>query len=209
MVRVLVADDHPIVRRGLRQILDEEADLQLVGEAHNSQKILELVRQRDCDLLIMGMAMPGRGGLEVLRQIKQEYPGIRVLILSMHPEDHYGVRAMKAGASGYVTKESTPDKLLQALRKIVNGGKYISPALAEKLAFRADGGPQGSFHDLLSDREFQVLCMIASGKTISEIALDLSLSAKTISTYRTRILEKMGMKSSAEITHYAIKNQLV
>ncbi len=209
MARILIADDHPIVRRGLKQILSEEPDMELVGEGQNAQKILELIRKQPCDVVVMDITMPGRSGLEILKDIRQERPKLPVLILSIHPEDQYGVRALKAGAAGYLTKESAPDKLIQALRKILSGGKYVTPDLAEKLACMVDRDHKGSLHEDLSDREFQVMCMIASGKTVGDIAVELALSVKTISTYRARVLKKMEMKSNAEITHYAIRNHLV
>jgi two-component system, NarL family, invasion response regulator UvrY len=209
MIRILIADDHPIVRRGLRQILAEQPDVGPVGEAENSQELLELVRRQVWDIVMLDIAMPGRGGLEVLKELRQERPRLPVLVLSMHPEEQYGVRALKAGAAGYLTKESAPEKLVQAIRKILSGGKYISAILAEKLAFAVERDRSKPLHEILSDREYQALCMIASGKTVSQIAGELSLSVKTISTYRSRILEKMQMKSNAEVTHYAIKNALI
>lgn len=209
MVRILIADDHPIVRRGLKQILAEEPDLTVGGEAQTSQEVLDQVRRGGWDVLILDISMPGRGGLDVLKEIKHQYPKLPVLVLSMHPEDQYAIRALRAGASGYLTKESAPDELVAAIRKIVRGGKYISPTLAERLAAEIEA-PGGKLpHERLSDREYQVLLMIASGKTVSQIAQELSLSVKTISTYRARLLEKMGMKTNAELTHYAIENKLV
>ena len=209
MIRILIADDHPIVRRGLREILAEQPDMGPMGEAENSQGVLELVRRQDWDIVMLDIAMPGRGGLEVLKELKQERPRLPVLVLSMHPEEQYGVRTLKAGAAGYLNKESAPDKLVQAIRKILSGGKYISPTLAERLACAVERDRTKPLHEFLSDREYQVLCMIASGKTVSGIAGELSLSVKTISTYRSRILEKMRMKTNAEVTHYAIKNALI
>jgi len=209
MMKILIADDHPIVRRGLKQILAEEPDLGIAGEARSSQEVLELVRKQDWNAVILDITMPGRGGLETLREIRKERPKLPVLILSMHSEDQYGVRALKAGAAGYMTKESAPEKLVQALRKIMKGDKYISPTLAEKLVLDLERGTPNSLHETLSDREHQVMSMIASGKTVSEIGKDLFLSVKTISTYRSRVLKKMKMKNNAELTHYAIKNRLV
>ena len=209
MCKILIADDHPIVRQGVKQILAEQPDVGAVGEAANSQEVLELVRKQDWDIAMLDISMPGRGGLDVLRELKEERPRLPVLVLSMHPEDQYGVRALKAGAAGYLTKESAPEKLVQAIRKILSGGKYISPTLAEKLAYAVERDRTKPLHEILSDREYQVLCMMASGKTVSEIAGELSLSVKTISTYRSRILEKMQMKSNAELTHYAVKKGLI
>ena len=209
MIKVLIADDHPIVRQGLKQILAGESDMAVVSEAGDSQEVLQLVSKQNYDVVVLDISMPGRGGLEVLKELKCRHPRLPVLVLSMHPEEQYGVRALKAGAAGYLTKKSTPDKLVQALRKIVSGGKYISPDLAEKLVYAADRDHQGALHDTLSDREYQVMCLIASGKRVSEIARELSLSVKTISSHRTRVLKKMEMKSNAELTHYAVKNQLV
>jgi DNA-binding NarL/FixJ family response regulator len=209
MMKILIADDHPIVRRGLKQILAEEPDLAIAGEARSSQEVMELVRKQDWNAVILDITMPGRGGLETLKEIKKERPKLPVLILSMHSEDQYGVRALKAGAAGYMTKESAPEKLVQALRKIIKGGKYISPTLAEKLVLDLERDTPNSPHETLSDREHQVMRMIALGKKVSEIAIDLFLSVKTISTYRSRILKKMKMKNNAELTHYAIKHGLV
>ena len=209
MLRILIADDHPIVRQGLKQILSEESDMGVSGEAQNSQEVLKLVQKQDWDIVILDITMPGRGGIDVLKELKHQYPKLPLLILSMHPEDQYAVRALKAGAGGYLTKESAQEELIKAIRKIVRGGKYISSTLAEKLAFDLETETEKPLHETLSDREHQVLLMIASGKTVSEIAEELSLSVKTIDTYRARILEKMKMKTNAELMHYAIKNGLV
>ena len=209
MLKVLIADDHPIVRQGLKQILTEEPDVVVVGEAQNSQEVLELVQKQDWDIVILDITMPGRGGIDVLKELKHQYPKLPVLMLSVHPEDQYAVRALKAHASGYMTKDSAPEELVKAIRKILRGGKYISSTLAEKLAFDLETETEKPLHETLSDREHQVLLMIGSGKTVSEIAEELSLSVKTIDTYRARILEKMKMKTNAELTHYAIKNGLV
>jgi len=209
MLKILIADDHLIVRKGLRQILSEESDIGEVGEAQDSQEVLELVRKRDWDIVILDIKMPGRGGIDALKELKQLHPKLPVLILSMHPEDQYAVRALKAGASGYMTKESAQEELVKAIRKILQGGKYVSPTLAEKLAFDLEGKIEKPLHETLSDREYQVMLLIASGKTVSEIAEELSLSVKTIDTYRTRILEKMKMKTNAELIRCAIKNKLI
>jgi DNA-binding NarL/FixJ family response regulator len=209
MIKILIADDHPIVRKGLKQILSEESDMGVFGEAQNSQELLELVRKQDWDIVILDITMPGRGGIDVLKELKHERPKLPVLMLSVHPEDQYAVRALKAHASGYMTKDSAPEELVKAIKKILRGGKYISSTLAEKLAFDLGTETEKPLHETLSDREYQVLLMIASGKTVSEIAEELSLSVKTIDTYRARILEKMKMKNNAELMHYAIKNNLV
>ena len=179
------------------------------GEAQNCQEVLELVRKQDWDIVVLDITMPGRGGLDVLKELKHEHPKLPVLMLSVHSEDQYAVRALKAHASGYLTKDSAPEELLNAIRKILRGGKYVSPSLAEKLAFDLETETEKPLHETLSDREYQVMLMIASGKTVSQIAVELSLSVKTIDTYRTRILEKMKMKTNAELMHYVIKNKLV
>jgi len=208
-MRILIADDHAVVRRGLKDILTEAFGKPTVGEASGAAEALQLVRKQNWDLVILDISMPGRGGLDVLKEIKEERPRLPVLILSMHPEDQYAVRALKAGASGYLTKQSASEELVQAVKKIREGRKYISPSVAERLAFTLEKHSEKPPHEALSDREHQVLCMIASGKTVSEIAHELSLSVKTISSYRSRILEKMGMKNNAELTTYAIRNHLV
>lgn len=209
MLKILIADDHPIVRQGLKQILSEESDMGAFGEAQNSQQVLELVRKQDWDIVVLDITMPGRGGIDVLKELKHQRPKLPVLILSMHPENQYAVRALKAGAAGYVTKGSAQEELVKAIRKILRGGEYVSPTLAQKLAFNLEAEAEKPLHETLSDREYQVMLMIASGKTVSQIAEELSLSVKTIGTYRARILEKMKMKTNAELTHYAIKNGLV
>jgi DNA-binding NarL/FixJ family response regulator len=209
MINILIADDHSVVRRGLKQILSEESDMNVGGEASNSEGILAILGQQPWDLLILDITMPGKSGLDVLLEIKQKRPGLKVLILSMHPEEEIAVRALKSGADGYLNKESVPGELIQAIRKIISGGKYISNTLAESifLSMSRESGQQP--HNELSEREFQVLCLIASGNSLTEIGEKLSLSVKTISTYRSRILEKMNLKSNVELTHYAIKHKLV
>jgi len=209
MIKILIADDHPVVRKGLKDIIEETPDMVVGGEARNGQEVLENVRKSDYDVVLLDISMPGRSGLEILKELKSEKPELSVLILSVHPEEQYAVRVLKAGASGYLTKESAPDELIAAIRKASIGRKYISSSLAEKLAFDLEIDAEKPLHETLSDREYEVMCMIASGKTISEIAEELFLSVKTISTYRSRILEKMRMKSNAELTHYALKNRLV
>lgn len=209
MIKVLVADDHAIVRRGLIQILAEQPDMTVVGEAQDAQELFDLTRKEPWDVVILDVSMPGRSGLEVLKELKTDFPLRPVLMLSVHPEDQYAVRTLKAGASGYLSKDSAPGELVGAVRKAVQGGKYVSASLAEKLAFNLAPDPDRARHETLSDREFQVLCRLASGKTVSEIADEMNLSVKTISTYRTRVLEKMQMKNNAELTHYAIQHGLV
>ena len=209
MIKILIADDHAIVREGLKQIVADTPDMVVAGEAADGPQVLELVRKDDWDVVVLDIAMPGRGGVDILKQLKNEKPGLPVLILSMYPEEQYAVRCLRAGASGYLTKESAPDELVTAVQKVVSGGKYVSSLLAERLAFELEIDTEKPLHEALSDREYQVMCMMASGETLTEIADNLSLSVKTISTYRSRILEKMDMTSSAELMHYAIKHGLV
>jgi len=209
MIQVLIADDHAIVRKGLRQILEETVDIVVADEAGNATDVIDLIRHNSYDVLVLDISMPDNTGLDLLKQIKSDHPDQPVLILSMHPEQQYAVRVIKAGASGYLTKESAPEQLIQAIRKIASGGRYITPSLAEKLAMALEVGSEKSMHDALSDREYQVMVLIASGKTVTEIANKLFLSVKTISTYRARVLEKMQMKNNAELTHYAIQHGLV
>jgi len=209
MIKILIADDHAVVRRGLKQILAEEPNMAVFGEACNAQEVLKNVREQNWDIVILDITMPDRSGLEVLKELKNIRPKLPVLILSIHPEEQYAVRVLKAGAAGYMTKESAPEELVKAVRKVIRGSKYISPSLVEKLAFDLETDSEKPLHETLSDREYQVMCMIASGKTVKEIAKKLYLSVKTISTHRARILGKMKMKTNAELTHYAIKNRLV
>jgi DNA-binding NarL/FixJ family response regulator len=209
MMKILIADDHAVVREGLKQILSESSEMVVTAEASTGPEVLEEIGKDDFDLVVLDIAMPGRGGLDILKEIKNKKPRLPVLILSMYPEEQYAVRVLKAGASGYMTKESAPHELINAIKQISKGKKYVSPSLAEKLALDLEITTGRPLHESLSDREYQVMCMIASGKTLKEIAEQLSLSIKTISTYRSRILEKMNMKSNAELTHHAIKNRLV
>ncbi len=208
MISVLIADDHAVVRQGLKQILQETQDMHLAGEAADGHEALSLARSTEWDVLVLDLTMPGLGGLDVLKEVQAERPHAPVLILSMHAEDQFAVRLLKAGAAGYLNKETAPEELIQAIRKVVDGGKYISTVLAERLAFEMDPNSDKPRHESLSDREFQVLRLLASGKAVKEIAEELSLSPKTISTYRARILEKMNMRTNAELIHYAIQNKL-
>lgn len=209
MLKILIADDHPVVRRGLKQIIADNPDMAVVDEATNGWEVLNKVRASDYNVVLLDIAMPGKDGLDVLTQLKQEKPRLPVLMLSMYPEEQFAVRALRAGASGYLTKESAPDELVGAIRKVSAGGKYVSSALAEKLALDLQTGGKQPLHETLSDREYRVMCLIASGKTVTEIARELSLSVKTISTYRRRILDKMNMKNNAELTHYTMSRRLV
>jgi DNA-binding NarL/FixJ family response regulator len=209
MIRILIADDHSIVRRGLKQILLEEFPDAGFGEANDGNELQRLAKSEKWNIIISDLAMPGRNGLETLKLLKEEFPKIPVLILSMHPEDQYAIRAFRAGAAGYLTKESASEELVNAVRKILEGRRYISPAAAEKLAENLELDATRELHEILSDREFDVLKLIASGKTVSEIAEELSLSVTTVSTYRARILAKTNMRTNAELTHYAIDNKLV
>ena len=209
MLKILIADDHAIVRQGLKQILADIPDQAIIDEAANGNQVLSKVRKNTYDVLILDISMPGLSGLDVLKQLKIERPDLNVLMLSMHPEEQYAIRALKAGAAGYLTKESAPEELVAAIKKVSMGRKYVTASLAEKLAFDLGERSERPPHEYLSDREFQVLRLIASGKTVKEIAEDMFLSIKTISTYRSRILEKMNMKTNAELTHYAIKNGLI
>jgi two-component system invasion response regulator UvrY len=208
-MRVLIADDHAVFRRGLRETLAEIFSKVTFGEAKTAQETVELVRRHEWDVVILDISMPGKSGLDILDELKRLRPRLPILLLSMHPEEQFARRALKTGASGYLTKESVPEELKEAVRKVVAGGRYVSATLAEKLAVDLREGADVPLHELLSDREFQVLRMIASGKTVKEIAEDLSLSVKTVSTYRARILEKSGMKTNAELIRYALQTQLV
>ena len=209
MIKILIADDHAIVRAGLKQIVAETSDMIVADEASSGHEALNKVWKNDYDVVVLDITMPGINGLDVLKQLKSQMPELPVLVLSIHPEEQYAVRVLKAGASGYLTKESASDELIMAIRKVSIGRKYVTSSLAEKLAFDLETDVEKPLHETLSDREYQVICMIASGKTVNEIAEELFLSVKTVSTYRSRILEKMKMKSNAELTYYAIKHRLV
>jgi two-component system invasion response regulator UvrY len=210
MIRVLIVDDHAIVRRGLRALLSDEFRGAAFGEASDAGQALEQLRQQEWDIALLDITLlPGKGGLDLLKELKAEWPRLPVLVLSAHPEDQFAVRALKAGAGGYLTKDSAPEELPKAIRKILAGGEYVSPALAETLALRVRTDRTRTPHETLSDREYEVMSRIGSGKTVTEIADELSLSVKTISTYRVRVLEKLGVKNSAEIVQYALRNGLV
>ena len=209
MMTILIADDHAIVRDGLKQILARTGDLLVGGEARDGHEVVRLVRERDWDLLLMDMSMPGRAGIELIKQVKAEKPKLPILVLSMHQEHQYAVRAMRAGASGYLNKDSAAELLVSAIRKIVGGGVFISEAAAELLARETMRGSEAPPHTLLSEREFEVFRMIVHGKTVTEIAAGLMLSVKTVSTHKTRILEKMRLNNQAELVRYAIEHALL
>ncbi len=209
MIKILIVDDHAVVRAGVKKIFEELHGAADFGEAAGAAEALELARERDWDVVLLDLSLGGRSGLEVLKELKQLRPKLPVLILSMHAEEQYARRAFKAGAAGYVTKDSPREELLRAVKKVTAGGRYVSPTLAEQLVADLERGTDRPPHEALSDREFEVMLLIASGKTVGEIAAQLSLSDNTISTYRARILAKTGMKTNAELTRYAIRNDLV
>ena len=208
-MKILIADDQIIIREGLKQILSRLPEVESVDEAANGQEVMRKVSKKKYDIIVLDISMPGQSGLEVLKELRQKRPNTAVLVLSIHPEENYAVRVLKAGAAGYINKSSASDELVQAIRTVVAGGKYITPKTAEKLVKEIKFDTVKSSHEKLSDREYQVLCMIASGKTVKEISEYLCLSIKTVSTYRSRILEKMEMKNNSELTFYAIKNELI
>ncbi len=208
-LRILVVDDHPVVRRGLIQTLTEAFPGLHLGEAANAQEAMEQIWNHDWDLVVLDVSMPGRSGLDVLKEVRQERQKLPVLVLSMYPEDEFALRVLQNGAAGYITKQTAPHELVAAIKKVLSGGRYISPAVAEKLADHLDRDMEKAPHHLLSDREYQVMCMLAAGKTVKEIGAELSLSIKTISTYRSRILEKMLVKNNAELMRYAVEHDLV
>lgn len=209
MLRVVVVDDHPVVREGLKRIISESNELSVAAEASDGEEALQTIRNQPCDVVLLDISLPKKSGLEVLKHVRAEQPRLPILILSMHSEDEYAVRMLRAGASGYLTKESTGSSLISAIRKVVRGGRYVSPALAERLAFDLQTDSERPAYEALSDREYQILCMLSAGKTVSEIAGELALSVKTISTYRVRVLEKLRLKNNAELMRYAIKQGLV
>lgn len=208
MIRIFVADDHSVVRQGVKQIVGDQPDMKVIGEGRNAQDVLDFVRANPCDLVIIDITMPGRSGVEVVRDLKQEFPRLPVLVLSMHPAE-YAVRVLKAGAAGYIQKESASAELVDAIRKAIRGGKYVGTAIAEQLAVDLETPSDKPLHETLSDREYEVLRLMAMGKTVSTIADELALSVKTVSSYRRRILDKMNMKTNAELIRYAIKAGLV
>jgi len=209
MIRVLIVDDHAILRRGLKQILSETEDMTVAGEAENSQQALQILREGNWDVVLLDISMPDRNGIDTLKLIKKERPKLAVLMLSMHPENQYAIRALKAGAAGYLTKQSAPAQLVNAIRQVTQGRKYVSPTLAEELANTLGEDSEKPPHEQLSNREYQTLTLIASGKTLTEIGAELKLSVKTVSVYRARVLAKLKLKNNAELTHYGIKNGLV
>ena len=210
MIKVLIADDHAIVRHGLRQIVSETEDIRVEGEAESSAQAIRELRENAFDVVLLDISLPDKNGIETLKQVRREWPAVSVLMLTPHAEDEFGVRAIKAGAAGYLTKQSAASQLVTAVRQVASGRKYISPPLAEELARRVgDGNDSRPAHELLSDRELMTFIMIASGKSLSEMATSLSLSPKTVSVYRSRVLEKMHLKNNVEIAQYAVKNGLV
>jgi len=209
MFKILIADDHALFREGLKQILHENIDEVLSDEASNGYEVIDKISETDYDILLLDIAMPGLSGLDVLKQLRIKRPKLQVLVLSMYPEGQYAVRAIKAGAAGYLTKRSASDELIEAIKKVSQGGTYVTAEIAEKLMFDLKPNSNKPPHELLSDREFQIFCMIASGKTVGTIADELNLSVKTVSTHRVHILEKMKMKNNAELTNYAIKFQII
>lgn len=209
MMKVLIADDHAVVRKGLKQILAEAPDISAVIEAADGEEALQKADSENIDVVLLDITMPGRSGIDTLKELKREHPNLPVVVLSMHSEDEYGARVLKAGASGYITKNSPPEELIAAMRKAMMGGRYISPALAEKLVSSLGSDPEKALHEKLSDREYEVMRQIASGKTVKEIADRLHLSQKTISTYRSRILEKLHMRNNSEVIRYAVQEGLV
>ena len=209
MIRIVIADDHAIVRQGLRQILAAQGDFEVIGEAANHGEVMQIVRREACDALILDIAMPGKNGIETLKQVRVEKPKLPVLVLSMYPEDQYAFRALKAGASGYLTKMTAAEQLVDAIRTITRGRKYITQELAESLAESFDRDTEIEPHSLLSDREFQTLKLIATGKPLAQIGVELALSPKTVSVYRARLLAKLGLHTNADLTRYAIEHGLL
>ena len=209
MITVLIADDHGLIREGLKKVLREASDMEVAGEAQDVPDLLEHLQKKPVSVLVLDISLPGRSGMDALQEIKEKHPNMPVLILSVHPEELFAIRALKAGAAGYITKDSAPQELIQAIRKVVDGGKYVSPSLAEKLATEVKKPSDVPLHETLSNREYQILRLIATGKPPREIANELMISVNTVNTYRTRMLEKMNMKTDAEIIRYAIENRLI
>ena len=208
-IRVLIADDHAILRRGLRGVLEECEDIAVVGEAGTSAEALQFIRSEPCDVVLLDISMPDRNGMDTLAILAKDHPKVAVLMLSTHPENQYAVRALRGGASGYLTKQSAPAQLVNAIRRVATGKKYVTPAVAEELANHVVNDSDRAPHELLSNREYQTMCLIAGGSTVSQVAEKLSLSVKTVSVYRARVLAKLGVTSNAGIAHYAIKNNLI
>jgi two-component system, NarL family, invasion response regulator UvrY len=208
-MKIIIIDDHKLVRSGLKQIISEEPGFEVIGEGENFHDAIDLVNNTDADVMLLDISLPGKSGIEILMDVKRIKPKLPVLILSMHPEEQFATRTLRSGASGYLTKETAPEELIIALKKVSQGGKYISRSVAEILAFDIEGRVYDHPHKILSNREFQVFCKLASGKPASAVADELYLSVKTISTYRARILEKMEMRNNAELTFYAVQNQLI
>ena len=208
MIRILIADDHAIVREGLKQIVSQESDMYVAGEADCADALFAILEDKTCDVIVLDISMPGKSGLEALKELKQRFPNLPVLILSIYGEDQYGIRALKAGAAGFLKKVSAPGELVAAIRKIMQGGRYISESLADKIAEHLTRGDRLP-HEALSDREYQIMCQIASGMSADEIADDLNISVHTVYSYRNRLLEKMKMKSNVELTRYAVQNKLL
>jgi two-component system, NarL family, invasion response regulator UvrY len=209
MLRILVTDDHPVVRQGIMRIIEDTPDMKVTGEAENGYELLRKIKEQDYDLILMDISMPGSDGLEVIREVKKLKPHVPVLILTIHPEKYYGLRMLQAGASGYLTKQNAPFELIEAIRKVSQGGMYISNSLAQLLVAAKKNGEEKPGHEKLSDREYQVMNMIAAGKKVKTIADELCISVKTIHVHRRHILEKLNMSSNAEIIHYAIQNGLL
>ncbi|MEW5864213.1 MAG: response regulator transcription factor [Pseudomonadota bacterium] len=209
MIRLAIADDHAIVRRGMRQIVAEGGDIEIVGEAADYGELSALLRRHACDVLLLDIAMPGKNGIEILKSVRAQYPRLRVLVLSMYPEELYALRALRAGAAGYLTKSSAPEKLLEAIRQVAAGRRYITPQLAEALAERIAEPAERPLHEALTDREFQVLRLLAAGRRLSEVAAELALSPKTVSVYRARVLEKLRVRTNAELARYAVEHGLL
>lgn len=209
MIKIIIADDHPLFREGMKKIINDQKDLKIVGETENSAGILDLIAKTETDVLLLDISLPGRSGIDITKDVKSFYPKLPVLILSMHPEERFAVRALKAGASAYLNKECEPEIVLDAIRTLHDGRKYITPKVAEQLAHDIDTSASKLTHELLSDREFEVMQLIATGKSVREIAEQLSLSINTINTYRMRIFEKMNLKSNIDLVHYSIQHGLI
>jgi len=209
MITILIADDHAIVRQGLKKMLADESDMKVIGEASSADEILALVRKEKCSVLLLDVTMPGKSGLDIIKDLRRISPKMHILVLSMHPEAQFAVRVLRAGGSGYLTKESAPEELVRAIRKIAQGGKYVSAALAELLATLTEADIEKLPHERLSEREFQIMRMIAQGKSVSEIGNELSLSIKTVSTYRARVLDKLNVRSNAELARYAVEQKII